>query len=293
MLTTFNGFQADLDVADFILFGAPLDMTTSHLPGTRFGPNAIREASLYVETYNIKVDFDADNFLIHDLGDIIAPNGDINSLLNTIYETSLKFLERKKRIIMLGGEHLITYGGVKAFYSHFNNKKICIVYLDGHFDLRDKLSNLKFSHGTTMRRILDFFPKDRIIQIGIKAPSKEEYEYAVSNNIKFVEWQVFLESNLDDIISKITDFLEIFDLAYLSIDLDVFDPAVLPGVGNPEPGGLNYFYVMKIIEKIGNVIEIPFFDITELNPLIESKISPITATKVIYGYLFSQLKYLK
>ncbi len=288
---TFGGFQTSFELSDFVLFGAPMDMTTSQYPGARFAPEFIRKSAYYVETYDAELDIEIEELLIHDLGDIIEPTGEIDTLLGTIKNTTKMILKSGKKGIMLGGEHTVTYASVRAFYEELKGD-MCLIYFDAHFDLRDTLYGLKISHGTTLRRIIDIFPKENVLVIGIKAPSKEELHFANENSIKYITIDELRVNGLEKIIDKVSSFVSKFSKAYVSVDLDAFDLAIAPGVGNPEPDGLRFYEYKKIIRKIGDVVEIPFFDLVELNPLVESKITPIVATKAVFEYLFSQVKYL-
>jgi len=286
--TPFGGFPTSFENSNYVIFGVPFDGTTSYYPGSRFGPDSIRQASLNIETFNMVTKKDLEDELIFDMGNLILSPSDSNLMLNDVSDAVSFLISHKKIPILLGGEHLVTLGSLKGAYKTLSDTQktnFGIIHFDAHFDLRDELYGDKISHGTFMRRFVES-TKASVLSVGIRAPSKEEFYYANNNTkISFITCED-IYTNFRNSLQIIKEFLSSKEIVYITFDMDVFSPSEVPGVGNPEPGGLNYFHVREIIKTILNTHKkIIGFDVTELNPLVEGKISPTYAAKVVFDML--------
>lgn len=240
--------------ARLVIFGAPYDSTTSFRPGTRFASMAIRNDSWGLETYSPYLDKDLEDLCIHDAGDLEFSFGNNQKMISTIYEEVKKILQDKKIPIMIGGEHLVTYGAVKAAVDKYEELKI--LHFDAHSDLRDTFFGEKLSHATVMRRVYDLVGDNRIFQFGIRSGSKEEFDWAKDK----VHMQKFNLNSLNEILENINN-----SPVYVTIDLDILDPSVFPGTGTPEPGGVTFIELLEAIHKMKN-LNIVGCDINELSP---------------------------
>lgn len=247
---------SDFKDSEYILLGIPLDITSSFLPGQRFGPSSIRKACFDLETFDIETEVDLKNIKLHDAGDLhITP--DMKENIKRIEETVKEFAGKK--IVILGGEHSITYPVVKTL------KPEAVVSLDAHLDLRDIYLGERFSHACVMRRIHDLGVEEYIL--GAREASKEEYEFLRNSQIK----------------NTVPEGKKV----YLTIDMDLFD---LENVGNYVPGGMRFSEGIKLIKEIVQKNEVLGFDICEVCSRIEDKTS-ITAGKLLYKVLSYMERY--
>ncbi len=242
--------------AKFCMIGFPFDSTETSMPGQRFGPAAVREKFLALESEDITAK-------IFDAGDIVPVHGNAEATIKRLEETIDDILIKNKNIIpiLLGGEHTGTIGAIKALKNRHQN--IQIISLDAHYDLKDKVQEEKISHATVMRRIYEL--KVPVTVIGARTGSKEELNFSkrISTSMKDIDMKRPI---------------------YLSVDIDFFDPSAAPGVGDPETGG--YFYenfrsILKEISK-GRIVG---FDIMETNPMIERNITPALAARCLLDIL--------
>ncbi len=211
-----------------VILGIPLDETTSFRPGTRFGPSAAREASMALEEFSLrqKRALIADNY--YDAGDLVLPMGNVEKALSVIKAVADDVLANGQRFMAVGGEHLITYPLVQAMLEKYPD--LSVIQLDAHADLRSRFTGTRFSHGTVMRRVIELLGPGRVYQLGIR--SADEVELQETQGLSEVHfYKVFgpLRSILPSIGKR---------PLYLSIDIDVVDPAFAPGTGVPEPGGI-------------------------------------------------------
>ncbi|MEM2743377.1 MAG: agmatinase [Candidatus Methanomethylicaceae archaeon] len=271
----FGGFNRSFSEAKFIIFGVPFDSTTSYRPGSRFGPTAIREASANIETWSWRTEIDFEDVKIHDLGDVSIVHGDCIETLKRVKEVIEEIYSYKKISIMIGGEHTITLGAIRGL------KDIAIISFDAHFDMRNEYLSNKFSHACVMRRIVEEIGREKIMIVGVRATYKEEIDYVRKNKISYITSNKINNSKINEIINEIKDFLNNFEKAYISIDMDVLDPSYAPGVGNPEPEGISTSILLDILNKISNK-KIIGFDLVEVSPPYDNGITSITASKIIY-----------
>ncbi|NCN65472.1 MAG: agmatinase [Candidatus Altiarchaeum hamiconexum] len=264
--------NSEKEDADACIFGMPFDSTTSFKPGTRLGPRAIRDASYNLEFYSMALERSIGDIKIFDAGDTrfyTNPQHVISEISERIRELS----KSDKFIVGLGGEHTVSYGIVKALKEIY--KDVAVIQFDAHADLRTKYGFEKFSHACVMNLIGNDIGFENIYQFGIRSSDEEEQKFAEKTN--------FFPLHKYDTpqILEILDELNIDKKVYLTIDIDVLDPAYAPGVGTPEPGGITSNDMFKILDSLKN-FDIVGFDVVEVNPMIDvSGITAMTATKII------------
>ncbi len=263
--------------AEFIIFGIPFDATQSFKPGSRFAPTAIREASWNLENYSIYFDFDLDFAKICDAGNVNV-DGNFERVVKNVSEFLDKVDPNRQIPIGLGGEHTVTYAILNGL--NMDLSEICYIAFDAHFDLRDEFDDDRFNHACTARRIFELGVEEMVL-IGVRSGTKEERIFAKENGIKFFHpWQKF-----DDILVEVKKIVDDRPI-YLSIDMDVFDPAFAPGVSTPEPFGLNPAVMLRFFEIFSyNVLAL---DIVEVVPDAE-KITPTLAAKFIFEFIASKM----
>ena len=243
------------------ILGFPFDGTTSFRSGTRFGPRAIREASLQIEDYSPYLDLDLADYSITDLGDLplFPSRRDVmeQNFLSLWQDINIK--EKNIKILTLGGEHSISITPISLYLKHFPD--LVILHLDAHTDLRDGYLHDDFSHASVMRRVLDILPSDaRLIQQGIRSGTKEEF-----NLMKEKDTLIKSLDNLLFFLQLVPDDVPI----YLTLDLDYFDPSYCPAVGTPETGGENFYSLIKILKSLKDK-NLVGADVVELSPMIDS-----------------------
>ncbi|MBN2693360.1 agmatinase [bacterium] len=267
----FIGFEADYDESEIVFVGIPYDGTASYRPGTRFAPLAIREASLGLETYSPYQDESIEDLSIHDAGDMILPFGNSERVLAKINEYASKFIDDGKKLFSVGGEHLVTYPLFEAVYKKYPD--MLLIHFDAHTDLREQYLGEELSHASVIRLINRTLPNKSIYQFGIRSGEKVEFEYG-KNNLNFYPFHV---NDANKVLSELPNDVPI----YLTVDIDVLDPSVLPGTGTPEPGGVTFLELLVAIKglKNKNVVAI---DLVELSPHYDqSGVSTITASKLV------------
>lgn len=258
------------DNCEICIVGLPYDGTSSYRPGSRFGPNAIRKASWGIETYSPTLNRDLTDLRICDLGDLEIPFGNKRKALATIREVIQGIFHDGKYPVLLGGEHLVTLAIVEGARSRFPD--LAVIHFDAHADLREEYLGERLSHGTVMRRVCEVIGADNLFQFGVRSGSKDEYSYARSIHSLY-------ELTEDDIYSALETIGD--RPLYISLDLDVFDPSVLPGTGNPEPGGINFNKMIAALQVLGKARLIGF-DIVELSPEYDpSEVSSVVTSTVV------------
>ena len=226
------------------MVGVPFDVTSTYRTGARFGPNAIRQASLNIETYSFRAGVDVEDLRLHDLGDLHVST-DARETLERIELVVKDILEAGKTPVAIGGEHTITLGVVKGL--GVEASKTAIVSFDAHLDLRDEFMGLKLSHTTFMRRINEGFKPVRIVEVGTRAVCKEELAYAKKAGIEFFTAKQIRSEGSAQIVKRLKEKLAEYEKVYLSVDMDVLDPACVPAVQNPEPEGLELHMLLDIL----------------------------------------------
>ena len=263
-----------------IVFGVPFDSTHSYKPGTRFGPDSIRDAFNNIEIFhpNFQVDLETTN--IEDLGNtkhtVVA-----SEMLDMIKKITTELLERKKQLFILGGEHLITLGTYLSF-----PKDTGYLVFDAHYDLRDEFADIKLSHAAYLRRIVEERGADNIVHVGARAFVKEELAFLKEHNIKTISDKDIRDGNGPKLIKDITSS---FDTMYTSFDLDVLDPAFAPGVGNPEAAGVTSRELFDMIYALEDK-KVSGIDIVELNPSYDNGATASIAAKIMSTMIAMNIK---
>jgi len=251
---TFIGCDTDYENAGIVLFGVPFDGTASFKPGSRFAPTSMREDSYGLETYSPYCGRDLTECAVCDVGDLELPFGFAEKVLRMTEERTAEIMAAGKRPLILGGEHLITLGALRAVYKQYPD--LHILHLDAHTDLRDDYLGEKLSHATVMRRVCELVGDWKIHQFGIRSGEKAEFDYAYSHT----DMHRFTLSSWADTLKALWG-----KPVYLSLDLDVLDPSVLPGTGTPEPGGVTFIELLNAVLQL-HTVRLVGCDIVELAP---------------------------
>ncbi len=253
-ILSFIGCESEYEECDIVLFGAPFDGTTSYRPGTRFGPSAIRGESFGIETYSPYCDRDLSEIKVFDAGDLELPFGNAAKVLSEIEQFADKIISDGKKTVMLGGEHLITLGAVRAAYKKYPD--LHIIHLDAHTDLRDQYIGEELTHSGVIKQIWNFLGDDRIHQFGIRSGEREEFEFAR----KHCRINLFDLSGFEKMVEELAG-----KPVYFTLDLDVLDPSNFPGTGTPEAGGISFKELLEAVLQLGK-LNIVGCDINELSP---------------------------
>jgi agmatinase len=277
----FAGFQKPFDRADFAILGVPFDVTSTYRTGARFGPSAIRQASLNIETYSFRTGIDVEDLRLHDLGDLHV-SSDTAKTLKTLELVVQDILKAGKVPVTIGGEHTMTFGIAKALGK--TASKTAIVSFDAHLDMRDEFLGLKMSHTTFMRRINEEVRPAKIIEVGTRAVCKEELSYAKKAGIEFFTAQQIRKEGIQRTTEQLTDRLAKYKYIYLSVDMDVLDPAFVPAVQNPEADGLEMHVLLDILAGVCDK-RVVGFDVLEIAPDYDRGVSAIQTAKVIFEIL--------
>ena len=244
-----------------VLFGAPYDSTTSFRPGTRFGPSAMRAESFGIETYSMLADRDLDEDAdVFDSGDLELPFGAPDRALEMIEERAAEIFEAGKIPFLLGGEHLVTLGAVRAAAKR--HPDLVVIHFDAHADLREDYLGVKLSHACVFRRCHDILGDGRIFQFGIRSGTRDERQFMRDGH---VTTELFSDSTLADVIEKIGSEVPV----YLTVDMDVLDPSEFPGTGTQEAGGLTYTQLVSDVRFVCSKLNVVALDNVELSPLLD------------------------
>jgi len=274
MKLTFLGLP-DHPEAKVALIPAPLEVTTSWQKGTKEAPTEILKVSPNLEFFDEETELEPHEILGFFTYPVPELPFDIEKALNVISNTLREALREKKFPIVIGGEHTITIGSIRALAEIYKNLKM--LHLDAHLDLRDEYLGSKFSHATVMRRIYEMgIP---ILSVGVRTLCKEEHEFVKKSNFSLL-WMKDLRENWDKSVKKIEEFVKEGDI-YLTLDMDVFDPSFAPGVGTPEPGGMDWYEFLQILKLVVRYNFIGM-DIVEVKPVSGNAITEYLAAKIIF-----------
>lgn len=278
---TFIGCDSEYIDAKIVIFGAPFDSTTSFRPGARFGSSAIRHESFGIETYSPYQDKDLCDTNIFDCGDLELCFGSAQSALKDIENKTEEILKDSKLPFMIGGEHLVTLGAVKAVFQKY--PELHIIHFDAHADLRNDYLGTKLSHACVMRRCYEILGDNRIHQFCIRSGEKSEFDFAKEHT----DMQKFNFQGLKELTEKLCkDGTPV----YLSVDLDCLDPSVFSGTGTPEAGGVNFMELLEAIYCVAGT-KIVGTDVNELAPMLDnSGASTATACKIVREMLLAFYK---
>jgi len=274
----FSGIQRSFEEAEYVILGVPLDVTSTYRSGARFAPLAIREASLNIETYSFRTGIDVEDIKIHDLGDLHIA-GEVDETLKRLELVTKDMLDAKKMPVVIGGEHTITLGAMRSLGGN-----VALVGFDAHLDMRNEYMGLTTSHTTFMRRIKEQINPPKILEVGTRAVCKEELDYAKKSNTQFLTSQEIRRAGVEKTTKKIDTLLADSEKIYLTIDMDVLDPAFAPAVQNPEPDGLDMPMFLDLLGKVCDR-RIVAFDLVEVAPHYDKGITAIQAAKTILEVL--------
>lgn len=280
-MNVFGGLQKPFEEAYYAILGIPFDVTSTYRTGARFGPTAIRQASLNIETFSLRTGMDVEDIPLHDLGDLHV-SASVERTLDLLESVTKSIVEKGKIPVAIGGEHTITLGIARGL--GFKAKKTAIVSFDAHLDLRNEYMGLEISHTTFLRRINELVKPARIIEIGTRAVCKEELAYAKKAGIDFLTTQQIQRQGTKQASDWIKKELDGYRNIYLSIDMDVLDPAYVPAAQNPEANGLEMNILLDMLESTCDNRTIGF-DVLEIAPNYDQGISAIHAAKVIFELL--------
>jgi len=268
------GMGTAYEEAKVVVFGAPYDGTTSNRPGTRFAPNAMRIESHALETYSPLLNLDLEEANVCDVGDADLSYGSPERVMEELETVASELLADGKIPLMIGGEHLVTYPVVKAVASV--HPDVHVLHLDAHTDLRDEFGGSKLSHATVIKRIWDLLGDGRIFQFGIRSGTKKEFDFARKKRHTYIE--PFRINTIGDVLENLSG-----KKVYLTIDIDVLDPSIVPGTGTPEAGGITYRELEYFFLQLRDVkVKLVGADLVELSPGLDpSNVSTATACKIL------------
>ncbi|MCD8392325.1 MAG: agmatinase [Cloacibacillus porcorum] len=274
----FIGCGASYQEARGVIFGAPCGETPSIRPGPRFGPAAMRAESFGIETYSPYQERDLEDYRVFDAGDLDLPFGNAAGALSAIEETAAEVLAADKIPVLLGGEHLVTLGAVRAAAKRYPGLRL--IHFDAHADLRADYMGEALSHASVIHRCHDILGDGRIYQFGIRSGSREEMRWSDTHT----RMEKFRADTIGEAVKDIGDAP-----LYITLDLDVVDPAEFPGTGTPEAGGLRFTELLAALLSLRG-LNVKAFDICELSPHYDhSGASTALACKVLREMLLAYL----
>ncbi len=278
MMEKFLGCGKPYELADTVIFGAPFDSTTSYRPGARFGSRMMRAESYALETYSPYLDKDVEtDKAVCDLGELELCFGDTRAALDAIEAQAEAILSDGKRPLMIGGEHLVSLGAIRAAARKYPD--LHVIHFDAHADIRTGYLGAELSHAAVMRRAWELIGDGRIFSFGIRSGDRAEFAWAGEGHIRMSKYDF---SGLKETVMQLMD-----KPVYFSIDLDVLDPSVLPGTGTPEPGGVTFTQLIEAVYEVCR-LNIVSCDICELAPTIDSAgVSTAVANKVLRELLLA------
>ncbi|MEA4807518.1 agmatinase [Acetobacterium wieringae] len=275
-IETFLGCDNEYGESGIVVFGAPFDSTTSFRPGARFASRTMRGESYGLETYSPYQDKDLEDYSIFDGGDLELCFGDTEKALAAIESYTTRVLRDNKRPVMIGGEHLVTLGAVRAVARKYPELKV--IHFDAHADLRDDYLGAPLSHATVLHRVWDIIGDGRIYQFGIRSGERSEFQWGQEH----VSTQKFNFEGLAEVVEKLQG-----QPVYFTLDLDVLDPSVFPGTGTPESGGVSFMELLEAIRKVSQ-LNLVGCDINELSPVYDqSGASTAVACKILRELLLA------
>ncbi|TET38633.1 MAG: agmatinase [Dehalococcoidia bacterium] len=272
---------ADFETSRVVILPIPYDSTTDWRSGSRDGPMAIIDASQYLELYDHELDREIYLTGIHTLPELEPSMKGPEQTVERVYNVVSELVQKGKLVAMLGGEHSLTAGMVKAFRERFD--RLCVLQLDAHADLRDEYQGTKYSHACVMRRVLECCP---IVQVGVRTLSQEEHRFLAQNQMRpfFTQGRPLDQPSLDEMVSALSEEV------YVTIDLDVLDPSIMSAVSTPEPGGMGWYEILRVLRQVAQQRHVVGFDLVELCPKEGPSSCAFLAAKLAYkliGYVLS------
>ena len=273
----FADAESSFDDASFILFGVPFEKTSSFRHGADKAPYEVRQASWNFERYDLRTGINFEEILVHDYGDLEVQNLTSKEVFETTKTFTSTLLAKQKIPIAIGGDHSISPGIITAF-----PKDIAVISLDAHMDFRQKYKNDIYNHACVIRRVVDHIPLQNIAVLGIRSAEKEEYEQAQEQRLFFRDVFTINKIGIRKCIQQTKTHLKGKQI-YLTLDIDVVDPAYAPGTSTPEPFGLTPKEVLEIIEAFSP--QLIGCDITEICPPYDHGQTAVLAAKLIQTYI--------
>ena len=270
-----------LDDANVVIVPVPYDSTTSFKTGARHGPRAAITASKQLEEWDIELGRDISTVGIYTTQEIEPHTGGPEAMIERVRRVAGHFMAQDKLVALLGGEHTITVGGVSAALE--KHPHLTVLYLDAHADLRDEYMGSRWSHACVARRL---YERARVVEVGVRSMSQDEARFISANDVPVFTWPP--SGDIEHLAANVIERLG--RDVYVSIDLDVFDPSIMPAVGTPEPGGMTWIDVTKLLRMISKRRQIVGFDVVELSPNEGPEACAFTAAKLLYkliGYATS------
>ena len=265
------------DSSPIVILPVPFDATSTWIKGADMGPDAILEASANMELYDIETDSEVYLKGIHTAEPVLEKSSP-EALAVKVYASVSEFLDDGKFIVTLGGEHSVTIGAVQAYAEKIHG--LCVLQIDAHTDLRQEYEGSRFNHACVMARVREWCP---VVQVGIRSMDVVEKPFINRDRIFFAKDIVGGNQRwIDDVVEKLDYHV------YVTIDLDGFDPSIMPATGTPEPGGLGYYDVINLMRKLIVKKKLVGFDVVELCPIENNKASDFLASKLIYQILSYQ-----
>ena len=269
---------ADFETSKVVILPAPYDSTTDWRSGSRDGPMAIIDASGYLELYDPELDRETYLCGIHTLPELKPSMKGPEETVERVYNVAGNLVQKGKFVVMLGGEHSLTVGMVKAFKEGF--PRLSVLQLDAHADLRHEYQGTQYSHACVMRRVLECCP---IVQVGIRSLSQEERQFLDQNKMRPF-FAPLDQTSTQEILSSLSEEV------YITIDLDVLDPSIMSAVGTPQPGGMGWYEILSLLRQVAEQKNIVGFDLMELCPKEGPVSCAFLAAKLAYkliGYSIS------
>ena len=283
-----NEEYANFKKAKVVILQVPYEKTTTYKKGTVSGPAAIIDASLKMELFDEELNQETYKIGVHTSDSLELGSAGPEEMVEKVRTSVLELLKAGKFPVILGGEHSIAPGAVKAAKETYPT--LSVLHLDAHYDMRDEYMGSKHNHGCAARRMSEICP---IVQVGLRSLSKEERDFLSSNanaaKIKSINVYDILDRPLwkDEVTKALSDNV------YVSIDMDVFDPSLVPAVGTPEPGGIGWYEALELLHSVAKDKRIVGFDVVELCPIKDQPSSDFLAAKLVYrllGYIFGNKK---
>jgi agmatinase len=274
----FAGNQLSFEESRYVILGVPFDVTGTYRSGARFAPLAIREASLNIEGYSFRTGMDIEDLKIHDLGDLHFA-GDAELTLGRLALVTQDLFDAEKVPVFLGGEHTITLGVLRSL-----DENVAVVSFDAHLDLRDSYLGLTLSHATFMRRINEDVKPAKILEVGTRAVTREELDYAEESGIGYLTARQIRKDGADKTAETIRDTLAGYSKVYVTIDFDVLDPSCAPAVPNPEPEGLDTTTLLDLLQAVCDK-RVVGLDLVEVAPHYDRGVTAIQAAKTLFEVL--------
>ncbi len=266
---------SDPETARVTIIPAPFEGSVSYGKGAAQGPYALFQASRQVEFFEPELKINPCQIGISSIPPLSLAGMPAKDAVEKVAEATRLVLSKGKKPVMIGGEHSLSFGSIKACREFFPD--LAILHLDAHSDLRESYHGDPFSHASVMKRVFDAGIK--FISAGIRSQCREEWELIQANNLQiYYAYQLQKMSGWQELIAR-----QLGENIYLTLDLDVFSPAELPGTGTPEPGGIGYYDLLKLFRAISDSGKsIVGFDLVELAPIPDQQVSEFTAARILY-----------